>query len=124
MDSSAMTLYDLSKQLAANEEPMDADRRDKAISDIAKDLDENFKDIYFMLLCRERNDYTVFRLNADHSVKNLSKDIDEVLYNRGNLVIADKQKDGAWEIWIRDYKTKENFAYYLFPYDTGIIEVN
>ena len=35
----------------------------------------------------------------------------------------DLQKDGNYEIWIRDKKTKENFCYYLFDYSFGIIEV-
>ncbi len=52
-----------------------------------------------------------------------AKEISETLYNRGKILLVDKQKDGSWEIWIRDSLTDENFAYYLFPYDNGVVEV-
>ena len=68
---------------------------------------------YYMLLCRERHDYTVFARLHDSTGDN-RKLIDEViglLRDRGTLVDI-----------IYDEK-EEVFMYYLFPYDWGVIEI-
>ena len=76
----------------------------------------------WMLLCRERNDYTVF-FNTDKSCyKKLCEELQPTLQNRGSVILIDKQEDGVWEIWIRDIITNENFAYYLFDYSQAIID--
>ena len=75
----------------------------------------------WMLLCRERNDYTVFDNTDYSSKKKISKELIPTLHNRGSVIFMDEQKNGAWEIWIRDKVTCENFAYYLFDYSNAII---
>jgi hypothetical protein len=118
MADASMTLYDMSKQIVSNEPPMDAILFNQKISEVS--LDMLTKD-YWMLLCRERNDFTVFR-TIDGSKKKISKELIPTLHNRGQVIFIDKQKDGAYEIWIRDIKTNENFAYYLFNYSSAVID--
>lgn len=84
---------------------------------------------YYMLLCRERHDYTVFARLHDSTGDN-RKLIDEVvglLRDRGALVdITYDEKSSAYECWvsIKDVDNKEEvFMYYLFPYDWGVIEI-
>ena len=77
---------------------------------------------YWMLLCHERRDYTVFNLQGEVTVRNINKDLIDCLKNRGIVLAIDKQPDGAYEIWIRDKKTKDNVIYYLFNYEFGVIE--
>jgi len=113
-----MTLYDVTKQLMANENPMDSIAFTRKITEIADDMAKKY---CWMLLCRERNDYTVF-LTDDATVKSISKEMIPTLHNRGQVLIMEKQPDGAYEIWIRDPKTNENFVYYLFDYSKGIIK--
>ena len=119
LEQPTMSLYEYSKQVVANEVPMDPILFNKKMIEVSTDMVEH---TYMMLLCHDRRDYTIFHIaNADK--KNAAKEISETLLNRGKILLVDKQKDGSWEIWIRDSLTDENFAYYLFPYDDGVVEV-
>ena len=119
LEQPTMTLYEYSKQIVANEVPMDPILFNQKMIEVSIDM---VKHTYMMLLCHDNRDYTIFHIiNADK--KNAAKEISETLLNRGKILLVDKQKDGSWEIWIRDSLTDENFAYYLFPYDDGVVEV-
>ena len=119
LEQPTMSLYEYSKQVVANEVPMDPILFNKKMIEVSMDMVEH---TYMMLLCHDRRDYTIFHItNADK--KNAVKEISETLLNRGKILLVDKQKDGSWEIWIRDSLKDENFAYYLFPYDDGVVEV-
>ena len=119
LEQPTMSLYEYSKQVVANEVPMDPILFNKKMIEVSMDMVEY---TYMMLLCHDRRDYTIFHIaNADKKIA--AKEISETLYNRGKILLVDKQKDGSWEIWIRDSLTDENFAYYLFPYDDGVVEV-
>ena len=119
LEQPTMSLYEYSKQVVANEVPMDPILFNKKMIEVSIDMVEH---TYMMLLCHDRRDYTIFHItNTDKKIA--AKEISETLYNRGKILLVDKQKDGSWEIWIRDSLTDENFAYYLFPYDDGVVEV-
>lgn len=114
-----LSIYEINKNLMKEEKPLDPIAINIAIKKAADGILASFKK-YWMLLCRERNDYTVFIVNGSN---NLEKELKETLLNRGYLLSIDKQEDGNFEIWIRDSITEENFVYYLFDYTFGIIEV-
>ena len=77
---------------------------------------------YYMLLCRERNDYTIFFINEEKK-DNLYKKMMNTLNNRGKILSIDKQPDGAYEIWIKDeFENNGIFVYYLFNYDIGVVD--
>lgn len=114
---SGLTLYDLNKQIYAKEKPLDPIAFNVKISDMVNDLFK--KQPYWMLLCRERNDYTVFIMLTD---KGTIKELTETLNNRGQVMDIDKLEDGNYEIWIRDIDTQEVFVYYFFDYKYGIIQ--
>lgn len=119
LEQPTMSLYEYSKQVVANEVPMDPILFNQKMIEVSMDMVEH---TYMMLLCHDRRDYTIFHItNTDKKIA--AKEISETLYNRGKILLVDKQKDGSWEIWIRDSLTDENFAYYLFPYDDGVVEV-
>ena len=119
LEQPTMSLYEYSKQVVANEVPMDPILFNQKMIEVSMNMVEH---TYMMLLCHDRRDYTIFHIaNADKKIA--AKEISETLYNRGKILLVDKQKDGSWEIWIRDSLTDENFAYYLFPYDDGVVEV-
>lgn len=111
-------LYDINKQLMEKEKPLDPILLNKKIKDIF-----TYIDIYAMLLCRERNDYTIFHYNDDIPSEKGIQEIKETLQNRGEILSIEEQPDGTYEIWIRDFNTKENFVYYLFDYSNAIVEV-
>lgn len=107
------TLYDFNKQAMTNEKPLDPILFNTKIKEIG------FDSHWLMLLCHERKDYTVFHLISKEGWREALK---ETLNNRGYVLAIDKQEDGNYEIWIRDFETDENFVYYLFDYQYGIVE--
>ena len=120
------TVYDFNKNAMSQFKPMDVIIFNKTTSKIAKEMTEAAElhdKHYWMLLCHELRDYTVFNIIAAESEKYVVNEIRPTLLNRGSVLDIEEQGNGAYEIWIRN-ENKENFAYYLFPYDNGVIEVN
>lgn len=79
-----------------------------------------------MLLCHEQRDYTLFNF-IDYKGEDTdiicADELIECLLNRGKIKGIDITKDNnAIEIWISI--DKEAFAYYFFPYDSGVIEID
>lgn len=116
------TLYDFNKEAMKNEKPLDPIQFNLKVNEVAVELQEREAQ-YWMLLCHERRDYTIFNIIACQNHKDIEFELKPTLLNRGNIISIDKQPDENWEIWIRD-DSDENFVYYLFPYDNGIIEIN
>lgn len=116
------TLYDFNKEAMKNEKPLDPIQFNLKVNEVAVELQER-ETQYWMLLCHERRDYTIFNIIACQNHKDIEFELKPTLLNRGNIISIDKQPDENWEIWIRD-DSNENFVYYLFPYDNGIIEIN
>lgn len=124
MAEASLSFYEYSKQIVAQEHPMDPIIMNKKIIDLSRQM---LSYRYIMLLCHERRDYTIFNLNCASTEMGdeelLTKEISETLNNRGQVLLIDEQPDGAYEIWIRDVDTQENFCYYLFNYTEGVIEI-
>ena len=113
------SLYDLNKSALASAKGINPL---KAIQSQDKALTNFFASgKYFMLLCNELRDYTVFCLKTDNKIQNAKEELKVCIKNRGELLGLDPTEDGiAFEIWMRvDGKI---YAYYLFPYDAAIIE--
>ena len=134
-----LTNYEMNKQAYASENfKFDPEK-------ISADLDlaaNNFfcKDCrYIGLLCRERNDYTVFKLSKN--VENFENELKEILYSRGAVVdVLYDYNDISenYQIWIRErrsdavddlekdtnYKwTPQVWMYMLFDATDWVIEV-
>lgn len=119
-ESNVISLYDFNKTNMAQIKPYDPIVLNKICIQVAEDIWYNASP-YWMLLCRERNDYTIFHIV--HNKEELQKAIFECLNNRGYVLDITKQPDDNYEIWIRDFDTNDNVAYYLFDYNNAIIEV-
>lgn len=109
------TLYDFNKSILASAEAL------KDISDKEQELKKFFKENeYFMLLCNELKDYTVFRLTTENKIDVAIKDLKECLNNRGEILSFEKTSDDfAFEVWMRI--ENEVYLYFLFPYDNAVI---
>lgn len=121
------TLYDFNKEAMKNEKPLDPIQFNVKTKEVAQDMWEFIEDCgiqYWMLLCHERRDYTLFNILSAIDADSIIKELRPTLTNRGQILSIDKESETTWEIWIRDNETNENFAYYLFQYDTGVIEIN
>ena len=111
-------LYDLNKSAMQNEKALSSSALRNKLNEVKNHL---FTKGYFMLLCNERRDYTVFNIKANENISIAKVDLKECLMNRGEILSIDKAEDGiAYEIWMRI--EGEIFVYYLFPYDMGVIE--
>lgn len=79
---------------------------------------------YYTLLCNDRRDFTVFRINHGNKQRALAADvlINECLKNRGLIKGIDlTQTKDAIEIWLSI--EGESYCYYFFPYDAAVIEI-
>jgi len=115
-----LSLYDVNKQIMNSLEPLDTDKVNSEMADIAAWISYE-KNRYLMLLCRERNDYTIFHLiGTSMHIHEASQELLEVLHNRGEILDIEYTK-GVYAIWLRI--DDDSFVYHLFPYDAGVIEV-
>lgn len=121
-----MNLYDMNKAFIVNQNTLTSNdiynQIDKYIT--AFWLDSPCK--YFMLLCREQYDFTLFDFKSNEktifSISKANKELYECLKNRGEIKSIElTEKKDAIEIWLA--VDKEAFCYYLFPYDAGVIEI-
>lgn len=118
-------LYDANRQIMESDKikPMLA----PAIAAAQLKIEDFFNqrcDSYAMLYCRELSDITIFHMYEKQNPNPPALAAKECILcctDRGELLSIEEQPDKNWEIWIRiDGKAH---AYYLFPYDLGVIEV-
>lgn len=120
-------LYEFNKNAMSQYGPMDViqfNRMLNSVADTMIDACDNCDQHYWMLLCHDRRDFTLFNIIAVSNMYDIINELKPTLENRGIILDIELQDNGAYEIWIREPETDENFAYYLFPYDEGVIEVN
>ena len=113
-----MNLYEMSKQVVANL-PV---RSTTAELEPYKKILRKFKRLgYYMLLCREENDYTVVRVRKAKSPDKFEDLIIELLQSRGDIKDIDYDTDKkSLECWVQ--KEDKIMMYKLFPYSWGVIE--
>lgn len=119
------TAYEINKNLVQKyEKELTEQELEEKEDMIAKFITEKLN-FYFMLLCHDKRDYTLFNLNGINDYNTgvkTAKELYDCLKNRGQIKGIDRTEDGmAVEIWISD--GKESYAYYFFPYDEGVIEI-
>lgn len=106
MGNIEMTNYDLNKQAYAQISPMNKEELQKALLNIGDWFSYCFKSEYFMLLCRERNDYTTIHINNFQFDKAI-QELQEILESRGEIIdIQFAHESNAWECWVRERRTK------------------
>ena len=115
------TLYDWNKSALESLNPLNKTELKDKIRAIKERTFSQGK--YYMLLCHERRDYTVFNLMRNtighDTPKKASNELKECLENRGDILSIEIE-GSAWEIWIRN--AEGVFCYYLFSYDNAVIE--
>jgi hypothetical protein len=125
-EASLGNLYDMNKIFIKDHEPELTEGNLNSKKQILIDFIKKCNNNYYMLLCNERKDYTVFRwkdLNsalAPFEIANIL--VDECLKNRGSIRGIDlTQAKDAMEIWL--VIDDDAYVYYFFPYDAAVIEV-
>jgi hypothetical protein len=121
-------LYEMNQQLMSNEPAATEAEIQLAKEHLRAWLTHNFLQKYFMLLCHDLRDYTLFNLDKTDTWKiaqpkaifSAANDILECMSNRGEILAIEEQDGNTWEIWIRN--DEGCFAYYLFPYGEAVLE--
>lgn len=118
------TLYDINKTAVAAEKPLKKIELKDKLRNI-KPFFTKYPDRYFMLLCRERHDFTIFNFcngKTDFTLSHAVKDLEECLVNRGRTVSVEliTGSENTYEIWLMI--DNQAYVYYLFPYDIGVLE--
>lgn len=120
-------LYDMNKQIMLNESVMTQEEIEETIKKMAPWFAKYASQHYYMLLCNERRDYTLFNIKEydEYGVTAAqtmlaAKDVLECMVNRGELLSVDLLEDDAWELWAKI--EDECFVYYLFPYGQAVLE--
>jgi hypothetical protein len=116
-----MNLYDFNKN-TINSFPALTDEQIAGKEQLVIDFFNNKDADYYMLLCKEQVDYTLFYdEHYANSIKEHAEDLFVCIKNRGEVLSIDlDETGGAIEIWIRI--ENEPFCYLFFPYDEGVIK--
>lgn len=127
------TLYEMNQGIVEKSLPDLTEEELQDKKNLIVDFVNNTGNTYYMLLCNDRKDYTIFHRQYD-SIKGVYLDndgvidetlerilVDECLPNRGKTksIELTENKD-AVEIWISI--DNQSYCYYFFPYDSAIIE--
>ena len=112
-------LYELNKNVMSSVPALTNEELVKKKDEIAKYFISEHT--YYMLLCNERKDYTVFRLTSVVSHPTAANEVIECLKERGEITAIDYMENtSAYECWIR--RSGLSYMYALFPYDAAVIE--
>lgn len=118
------TIYDFNKNLVQKTQ---IQLSEKILNDKKKTIEyflDNTIGNYYMLLCNEKKDYTVFDFKENRTIERYADCakclVDECLKNRGEIRGIDITEDKtAIEIWMSI--DNESYVYYFFPYENGVI---
>lgn len=113
-------LYDLNKQII-DQLPILSEKElsDKKV--VINQLHEKFNNEYYMLYGKEMSYFTLFKLNKN--TVQFGNEVIDCLKNVGFIKSIDMtETEDAIEIWVQP-ETIESTCLYLFPYDSGLVEV-
>ena len=122
-----MDLYSINKNAVAALPPLEI--TEEVLNKIDR-LHERLNNVYYMLLCRDMNYYTIFYTVSNWAVfgtacTKLGETVVDCLKNVGTIKsIEPVDYDNAIEIWIDTVDNEENpvtYCMYLFPYDEGVV---
>lgn len=121
-----VSLYELNKTLYKSMPEITFNELQEKKKELRKWIDEQ-KSKYFMLLCRERSDYTVFHIYVpiliDPTVLPIEREIIDIVCSRGRVKAMETIEDNSENViqfWVEDNDAV--YMYALFPYDVGVIE--
>lgn len=127
IDNIGISLYDMNKSLIAQtEKKVKGKKLTELLNKVAFPYFEkrSHSGSYYMLLCNELKDYTVFNLSNNKSIGKLVSELKVCMQNRGDVyTIRETEDNVALEIWIKPISDEELHCYYLFPYDEGVIVI-
>lgn len=115
-----MNAYDINKQIISQLPAITDEDLEAVKSQIIRKYCDQMKAEYYMLLCRDINYYTVFRID----LKLADETVDEALVDCAKYIGAIKsigftEDEQALELWMTN--EEDTYVAYFFPYDQGVI---
>ena len=115
-----LNLYDLNKSVISQLTPMTSNEISMKIGMIT-DYYNNTQNHFHMLLCRDYNYYTIFADDTMLSFPDFASAVCTIITELGDIYSIEETGDGALEIWIKPTGEESPYAFYLFPYDAGVV---
>ena len=115
-----LNLYDLNKNVISQLDPLTKDEISMKIS-ILNDYCRQTNNIHYMLLCRDFNYYTIFEYDSMLTFPDFAGAVCTIITELGEVYSIEVLEDGAIEIWIKPVDEESPYAFYLFPYDAGVV---
>ena len=113
-------LYELNKSVVGQLDPMTLDEiKNKA--NLFNDYRESTDNTHYMLLCKDFSYYTIFTYSVMPSFSTFAEAIITIITELGDIYNIECLDDGAIEIWIKPTGEESPYAFYLFPYDAGVV---
>lgn len=89
---------------------------------VFEDLHRASMNTHYMLLCKEYNYYTIFECDSMLNMPTFGAAVSEIISNIGEVYsIEPTENEDAVEIWIKPEGKESSMAFYLFPYDAGVV---
>ena len=115
-----INLYQMNQMLVAQMPIM----TDEKVRDCGGKLLEQFycsAHKYYMLLCKDYNYYTVFQQMRSGGGEPFVSEVIDIIQSIGDVYSIEINDDGVLEFWIKPNDDATPRAFYLFPYDNGVI---
>ena len=116
-----LNLYDLNKNIIEQLNPLTTNEVSMKMG-LINEYYQKANNTYHMLLCRDFNYYTIFNYDSMLTFPDFAGAVCTIITELGDVYsieIADN--DSALEIWIRPEEQESALAFYLFPYDAGVV---
>ena len=115
-----LNLYDLNKNIIDQLDPLTANEVSMKMG-LINEYYQKANNTYHMLLCRDFNYYTIFNYDSMLSFPDFPSAICTIITELGEVYSIELLEDGAMEIWIKPTGEESPYAFYLFPYDAGVV---
>ena len=115
-----MNLYELNKNVIGQLDPLTSNEITLKMS-LIDEYYSKTNNTYHMLLCRDFNYYTIFSYDSMMSFPSFSGAVCTIITELGDVYSIDMNNDGVLEIWIQPTGEASPYAFYLFPYDAGVV---
>ena len=116
----SLNLYELNKSVVSQLDPMTTQDISSKM-DLLMEYFHKSNNYYHMLLCKDYNYYTIFNLDDTLSFPNFAGAVCTIISELGDVYSIEQLEDGAVEIWIKPAGEESALAFYLFPYDKGVV---
>lgn len=115
-----INLYDLNKNIINQLNPLTIDEINSK-ANLFENYFDKVENTYHMLLCKDFNYYTIFSFSVMPEFSSFVEAVIAIITELGEVYSIEMNKDDALEIWIKPTEEENPYAFYLFPYDSGVV---